>query len=277
MAVAVADAYLAELHGMQRLAELPRPKVPYAPETIHGAFCLWRTNGDGSHVDNIRLDPRGRAPVAEILRGVQSSPLRVHGGSILVRTVADAIGEDDAALLDRLASSPQSTGYLMARSLDRLLDEPQPRLRDTDDARVRVPDSITEYLEVRRLVARVFGGGSASYDPDTDFYSAPETMTYLAVRERGQIIAAASILIVDGIANVWSVCTEEAARGQGAASLVTHACLVEAHRQGAEAAALGTSRELAKPGGLYNRLGFDVVGHEHGWRLEDFDRIELSD
>jgi GNAT superfamily N-acetyltransferase len=156
-----------------------------------------------------------------------------------------------------------------------VLDEPQPRLRGGKGYRIQIPVSTAEYLEVRRLVASIFGGSASTYDPETDFYSAPDTMTYFAVHEGGRVISAASILIVNGIANVWSVGTEESARGRGAASVVVHACLVEAHRQGAYAAALGTSLELAREGGLYNRLGFEIIGHEHGWTLANFDRIEL--
>jgi GNAT superfamily N-acetyltransferase len=134
---------------------------------------------------------------------------------------------------------------------------------------VNVPETWDEYLEVRRLTSKVFGSGKSAYDPESDFYNAPEIMTCVAGVERGQVISAASILIVEGIANVWSVCTDENARGRGVASAVVHACLLEAHRQGAHAAVLGTSLELAKTDGLYNRLGFETVGHEHGWTIDE--------
>jgi GNAT superfamily N-acetyltransferase len=269
------DVYLAELKGMRILANLPRPNVPFAPEMIHGALCLWRTNGNGSHVDTIRIDPTAKSAVTDLLPGIASSPLRVRGGSIVVRTVDGGIGEDDAAMLDRLASSTRSTGYLMARSLEQVPEEPEPQLRDGHDCCARTPANVSEYLAVRRLAASIFGGGESTYDPESDFYSAPEILTYLALREGEQVTSAASVLVVDGIANVWSVGTLESARRRGAASVVVHACLIEAHRQGAHAAVLGTSFELARKGGLYHRLGFETVGLEHSWLLGDFDRLEL--
>jgi predicted GNAT family N-acyltransferase len=275
MVVTVLDAYLAEVNDMKLLANLPRPNVPFEPEIFDGALCLWRTRGDGSHTDNIRLDPTTRPSVTDVLHRAKLSPLRVRSGNLLVGAVENTLSADDVALLDRLASSPKSTGYIMARSLAHVLDESRPRLRDGQDFHARSPETEAEYLEIRQLAADIFGGGASTYDPETDFYNAPDTMTYVAVHEQNKVIAAASILIVDGVANVWIVCTRESARGRGAASVVTHACLVEAYRQGATAAVLGTNHDLARPGGIYNRLGFETVGHEYGWMFNDFDRLAL--
>lgn len=276
MTVTATDAYLAEFNGMKRLADLPRPNVPFTAETIHGALCLWRTNGDGSHLDNVRLHPTRRLSVMEILEDATSSPLRAPGGTLLVRAVEGSIGVNDAPLLDRLTTGPRSTGFLMARSLDSILSESEPRLRNGGQCLVRAPASMDEYLEMRRLVASIFGSGASSYDPETDFYGAPDEMTYLAAYAHGKVVSAASLLIVDGIANMWSVCTHETARGRGIASAVVHACLVEAHRQGAHSAALGTSQELSRPGGIYHRLGFRTVGHEHGWTITDLELLSLE-
>jgi hypothetical protein len=49
------------------------------------------------------------------------------------------------------------------------------------------------------------------------------------------------------------------------------AACIEAHRQGAHAAALRTSEDLAKDKGLYHSVGFRVVGQEYAWNLDNID------
>jgi GNAT superfamily N-acetyltransferase len=271
------DIARAERDGMKLLAAHPRPRVPFTGESLPGAFALWRTNGSGAHTDTVRLDPEHPAPLNDTLRAIRTSPNRVPGGSVVIRAVEHTLDAADTALLDRLASAPPSTGYLMACSLAGTLREHRSFLLDGAEIHVRTPATDTEYLGLRCLASDVFGGGSANYDPAADFYSAPDVLTYLGAYVGERPIAAASILVVDDIANIWSVCTRESERGRGAASAVTRACLAEARRQGAHTAVLGTDRHLARPGGLYNRLGFETIGHEHGWTLPAFDRLQIPD
>jgi hypothetical protein len=42
-------------------------------------------------------------------------------------------------------------------------------------------------------------------------------------------------------------------------------------------AALRTSDDLARPGGLYRSVGFDLVGHEHVWEIDDVDGTSMAD
>lgn len=131
------------------------------------------------------------------------------------------------------------------------------------------------------MVAQAFAGRSAEEtrqpDVEADFFHAPGVMTYLAVRDRdGGVISTGSILVVDGVANVWSVATAPSARGRGAASAIMRAVCVEAPKRGAVVAALRTTDELARPGGLYASVGFELLGHERIWELDNIDDIDLS-
>jgi ribosomal protein S18 acetylase RimI-like enzyme len=164
----------------------------------------------------------------------------------------------------------------MARSIEGIQHDPHPHIRVGSPVRVGPPESEAEYIAVRQMVDSIFRGGARQYDQETDFYSAPGTMEYIAVWHHDEVISGASFLIVDGIANIWSVATRESARGRGVASIVVHACLVEAHRIGAHAASLGTTEDLARPRGLYNRLGFETIGHEIGWTINDVDSIDTQ-
>jgi predicted GNAT family acetyltransferase len=102
-------------------------------------------------------------------------------------------------------------------------------------------------------------------------------MTYLAVRgPDGSVISTGSILIVNGVANIWSVATTPAARGQGAATAITRACCIEAAKRGATVAALRTTDDLARPGGLYSNVGFELLGHEHIWELDNIDNLSQA-
>lgn len=108
----------------------------------------------------------------------------------------------------------------------------------------------------------------APLEDEADFFHAPGTMTYLVVSENGRAVSTGGILVVDGVANIWSVATLPAARGRGAATAIIRAACAEARRQGARVAALRTSEDLARKDGLYERVGFEVVGHEHVWNLD---------
>lgn len=57
-------------------------------------------------------------------------------------------------------------------------------------------------------------------------------MTYLAISNEKTVISTASLLIVDGVANIWSVATLPSERGQGAATAIMVATCLEARRQG---------------------------------------------
>lgn len=277
MTISAKAAYLAELRGMKLLAELPRPRVSVAVEFIDGALSLWNTRGTGSHVDNIRLDPDKDLDITHLFHAVQRSTLRVPGGSVFIRGLKGMIKEHDQEVLEQLTSRQASTGYLMARSLEGIQQTSSlPQLHSGSTIRVGVPESTDEYLAIRKLVDGIFRGEERAYDPETDFYHGPSIMTTIAAWEEGEVIAGASILIVNGIANIWSVATRASARNRGMASIVTHASLVEAARLGAHAASLGTSQSLARPNGLYNRLGFEIVGHEIGWMISNVDEINLD-
>ena len=102
---------------------------------------------------------------------------------------------------------------------------------------------------------------------------APTVMTYLAVNENDRPISTGSILIVDDVANVWSVATLPSARGRGAATAIMRAICAEARRQGARVAALRTTDDLARPHGLYGNVGFALVGHERIWNLDNVDQL----
>ncbi|MEQ7127621.1 GNAT family N-acetyltransferase [Actinopolymorpha sp. B11F2] len=155
-------------------------------------------------------------------------------------------------------------------------------LRSLDDTADHAPEfSATvatdpeSLAKLRSVVGQVYAGvdeeEAVKADNEADFYHAPGTMTYLAVRENGQTVSTGSLLIDGDVANIWSIATLPAARGRGAASAVIRAACAEARRQGASIAGLRTTEELARDDGLYHSVGFSVVGHEHAWNLDDID------
>ncbi|QDP95445.1 GNAT family N-acetyltransferase [Microlunatus elymi] len=85
-----------------------------------------------------------------------------------------------------------------------------------------------------------------------------------------------ALLVVDGVANVWSVATAPSARGRGAATAIMRAVCSEAPKHGAAYAALRTTDHLARPGGPYDAVGFRLLGHERIWELDDVDDLQVS-
>lgn len=264
----------AELEGMRRLARLPRPKVRVVQEDLPGASCIWsQSETAGGHRDLIRLRPRSGVPLVDTLRAIRLSSKRVPDGHMELRgTRASFLEEDD--LLQRLGgrenlSLPRA---LMARSLE--------ELSTPVGLEVTVARDEESLARLRSVVGQVFADKSATEaeqaDVEADFFHAPGVMTYLAVNEGGRTISTGSLLIVDGVANVWSVATIPSARGQGAATAIMATLCDEARNQGASAAVLRTTDELASPGALYDRVGFAAVGHERIWELDGVDHLDLA-
>jgi GNAT superfamily N-acetyltransferase len=268
--------FSAELQGLRRLANLPRPKVMLCPEDVPGALCLWGPgNVNGGHRDDVRLVPGSGVPIVDVLRAAERSGRRAPGGHVLIRGVAASFDPTSLAVLHSLGAQRDPDGPYTMMALDlRTHDdtaEPSPGLP------VTVATDAESLAQLRSVVGQVYCDGAesaaAGHADEADFYHAPGTMTYLAVTEDGQAVSTGSILIVDGVANIWSVATLPAARGRGAASAIMRAACAEARRQGALVAALRTTEDLARPNGLYQRVGFSVVGHEHAWTLDHVDAL----
>ena len=269
--------FRAELEGLRLLANLPRPKVTIRAEDVPGASCLWETNAKGGHRDVVRLIPHSGVPLKETLAAIQRSARRVPGGHLEIRGIAASFDPVAVSLLRSLGGRQDTElpHTMMALDLSSLDDT-------TDDLRgltATVATDAESLAQLRAVVGQVFEGvdeeEASKADNEADFYHAPGTMTYLAVSENGRVVSTGSFLIVDGVANIWSVATLPAARGRGAASAVVRAACVEARRQGARVAALRTTDELAKPGGLYQSIGFVVVGHEQAWNLDGIDALSI--
>lgn len=104
--------------------------------------------------------------------------------------------------------------------------------------------------------------GSVYNDPSglTDFFHGRGVAEIIGVLDdNGQLISSASVVTAGQTANIWSVATDEAARGRGAAGAAVTAALHHAARSGRRWASLGTSDELVP---WYNKHGFVVVGRE---------------
>jgi GNAT superfamily N-acetyltransferase len=265
----------AELDGLRRLASLPRPKVTIRPENIPGASCLWEGNTSGGHRDAVRLVPGSDVPLEEVLRAVRVSRRRTPGGHLELRGVGASFDSTAVSLLHSLGARRDIEGPHTMMALD---------LRGLGDL-AELPSGLTATVatdaeslaHLRSVVGQVYTGTDAAdateADHEADFYHAPGTMTYLAVSEQGQVVSTGSILIVECVANIWSVATLPTARGRGAASAVMRAACNAARAQGALIAALRTTEDLARTDGLYEKLGFSVVGHEHAWNLDDIDAL----
>ncbi|WP_443350814.1 GNAT family N-acetyltransferase [Brachybacterium tyrofermentans] len=154
-----------------------------------------------------------------------------------------------------------------------------------DGLSVEVADDAESLVKLRKVVGQAFSQEpeetengvteeeAEEVDVEADLFHAPGVMTYLAVRAGDSVISAGSILIVDRVANVWSVATAPEYRGQGAATAIMRAVCREASQRGAEVAALRTTDDLARSGGLYDSLGFKLLGHERIWELDDVDSL----
>lgn len=269
----------AELEGLRRLARLPRPKVKVVQEDVPGASCIWsQSDTEGGHRDMVRLRPNSGVPMMNTLRAIRESTHRLPGGHLELRG-AESSFAPETELLEKLGARENLTlpTALMTRDLGNLtgglaLTSPQLSVMVAVDA-----ESLTR---LRSVVAQAFTTATADEadgsNVEADFFHAPETMTYLAVKKNDSVISTGSILVVDGVANVWSVATLPSARGQGAATAIMEAICIEAKRQGAAVAALRTTDELARDGGLYNKVGFTLVGHEQIWELDHVDNLDPS-
>jgi GNAT superfamily N-acetyltransferase len=274
--ITAAGIYLAELIGLRQLAHLDRPKVRFAPEDVPGAFCLWHTASNTSR-DEIRLYPDRSESLGTTLGAVAASSVRGRSGLIAVRyTVSQSELPTEQALRE-LGATPNSPGFLMARTLGDLDESAPPPILDGSKFVTQVADTPRMYRDIRLLAQEIYGGSTANYDQEADFYSAPDILTYVAVLENDSVIASASTLVIGELANIWSVATRVDARGRGAGSLATFAACIEARRLGARAAVLGTSESLARKDGIYSRLGFTVVGHQQSWNLDAIDQLSHLD
>lgn len=270
----------AELEGMRRLARLPRPKLRIVQEDVPGASCIWgqTEDPDGERRDLVRLRPNSGVPMMETLRAVRASSQRLPDGHLELRG-AESSFFAETALLQGLGGRENTClpRALMARDLDEMTDDAG---LSASGLSVTVADDAESLARLRTVVGRVFADATAEEaeqaDVEKDFYHAPGVMTYLAVNDNNTVISTGSILIVPGVANVWSVATLPTARGQGAATAIMEAACIEAKRQGAAVAALRTTDALARAGGLYNRIGFELLGHEQIWELDDVDHLNLS-
>jgi len=270
----------AELEGMRRLARLDRPRIHVLQEDIPGASCIWNLDKhEGGHRDLVRLRPGSGVRLLEILESIRASKQRQAGGHLEIRgSAADLDGE--AGFLTALGGREIRTlpRALMAKRVGAAASEEgslEPGLT------VSVADTPESLAELRVVVAQSFADRSeedtSQPDVEADFFHAPGVMTYLAVRDRnGGVISTGSILVVDGVANVWSVATAPSARGRGAASAIMRAVCIEAPKRGAMFAALRTTDELARPGGLYAAVGFEFLGHERVWELDNIDDVGLQ-
>ena len=242
----------AELQGLRQLAALPRPKVPIIGEDVPGALCLWEGDSGG----DVRLVPHSGVPLAEVVGAAGGhEPFQIRGiASSFDDSALSLLGTLDAQRIDGLHT-------MMALDLSTFVN--------TSEITATVARDAQGLAQLRSVVRQVYLGfdSTAEADDEADFFHAPGVMTYLATFENGRAVSTGSILVVDKVANIWSVATLPTARGHGAASAVVRAECAEARRQGATVAVLRTSKELARIGGLYNSIGFSVVGYEQVWRV----------
>lgn len=269
--------FSAELDGLRRLGNLLRPKVTIRPEDVPGASCLWEGNANGGHRDAIRLLPESGVPLRDVLRAVQHSRRRVPGGHLDIRGVGMSFDSTAVSLLRSLGAQRDTVGPHAMMALDlRSLDD---TVEHTPGLTATVATDAASLAQLRSVVGQVYAGRDAAEaaeaDNDADFYHAPGTMTYLAVSENGQAVSTGSFLIAGDVANIWSIATLPAARGRGAASAILRAACAEARRQGARAAGLRTTEQLARPDGLYHGVGFSFVGHEQAWNLHGVDALSV--
>lgn len=266
----------AELEGLRKLARLNRPKVGVIQEDVPGASCIWKRHPNADPRDLVRLRPRSGVPLAETLRAIQSSQQRRPGGHLEIRGAAHSLA-DEADFLSELGGREVLTlpRALMARNVSQHGGGASP----IPESSVRVADDANSLKELRAVVGQAFANDDNSdcgddSDIEADFFHAPAVMTYLAVHgPDGSVISTGSVLIVNGVANVWSVATAPSARGQGAATAIMRAACAESARRGASVATLRTTDELARRGGLYDNVGFTLLGHEHIWELDNIDNL----
>lgn len=268
----------AELEGLRTLARLNRPKVGVVQEDVPGASCIWKHRPSADPRDLVRLRPGSGVPLVETLRAIRSSHRRRPGGHLEIRGAAGS-----------LATEADYLSHLGGREVLALPRALMARRVSTHDAEadaipgssVRVAEDAKSLAELRAVAGEAFADEKsdegAQPDIEADFFHAPSAMTYLAVhRPDGRVISTGSILIVNGVANVWSVATSPSERGQGAATVIMRAICAEAATRGAAVAALRTTDQLARPGGLYRNVGFELLGHEHIWELDNIDNLSLA-
>lgn len=267
----------AELEGMRRLALLDRPKISVVHEDVAGASCHWNQVPEGSgHWDLVRLRPDSDVPLRETLAAIQASTQRRRGGHLELRGAASSLAGESALLVELGGRmNTELPRELMARGLEFVPDVDSLG----DGLSVVVATDAETLAGLRTVVGQAFHGAAVrpaeSVDVEADFFHAPGVMTYVALLDAGVVVSTGSILIVDGVANVWSVATLPAARGRGAATAIMQALCGEATKQGAHAAVLRTTPNLAVPDGLYAKVGFVHVGQEYIWMLNDVDDLQL--
>jgi len=129
---------------------------------------------------------------------------------------------------------------------------------------VRVEDQIAlqQWIEVMRVGFQI---PQAAEKPLFELFAAvaldPPMHTYLALHH-GRPIATSQLLVGAGVAGIYNVTCLPEARGRGIGTVITHAPLAEARRQGHQLSILQASR-LGYP--VYRRLGFQDYG-----RLNNF-------
>lgn len=87
-------------------------------------------------------------------------------------------------------------------------------------------------------------------------------MAHFVVRERGDAVGCASLIVAGGSAGIYNVGTLEPARGRGIGAWVTTAALEDGRRRGLEIGALQASKLGYR---VYERLGFREVCRFTPW------------
>jgi ribosomal protein S18 acetylase RimI-like enzyme len=162
--------------------------------------------------------------------------------------------------LDALGWHAAYQSPVMARELAGL-----PTVGPRPDVRV---EEVTEatLAEWSRVVAVAFGcpeeyvHGPAAYDRDVGLPGKTPLRRFL-LRIDTDPVASSALLpgpTPTGLAGIFNVGTLERARGHGLGTIITHTAMVAARNAGAQVTVLQSS-ELGRR--VYERLGFDTVGH----------------
>jgi GNAT superfamily N-acetyltransferase len=163
-----------------------------------------------------------------------------------------------------LTSQMEAAGFRYAETEEgmilRLTNGPTlPRSRDEiTAARVQTPEDLEQFAAII----------AANWQPEDrniiEFYRqiqqavlAPGPMRLFLGYWCGEPVGTCEVLIVDGVAGIYSVATRAEYRGRGIATALIIAAVQEAVREGCSLACLEASEESS---GLYRRLGFRPCG-----------------
>jgi len=181
------------------------------------------------------------------------SPTRQDGCDVSVRILDRP---DLAAALDELHPTSSNTAPLMLCELAN-----RPSLAPSKYTTAIIGDS-EERARLLRMVGDVYD------DPDglTEFFHGAGAADIVGAFDGDRLVSSATVVTAGDTANLWSVATAQAERGQGAASAVVAAALDHAVAAGCSRAGLGTSDEVVS---WYSRFGFAEVGRERLGLLGD--------